>query len=34
METTTELVNRTKDIMLQKGIYYRPPTIQPPDRSN
>ncbi|MCM3413153.1 DUF3231 family protein [Metabacillus litoralis] len=33
LTTAAELVNRTKDIMLQKGVYYRPPIVQPPDRS-
>lgn len=28
-----ELCNQTKDIMLEKGLYFRPPAISPPERS-
>lgn len=30
LSSAVELCNRTKDVMLEKGLYYRPPTLQPP----
>ncbi|WP_066253890.1 DUF3231 family protein [Neobacillus drentensis] len=31
--SAVELCNRTKDIMLEKGVYHRPPVVNPPDSS-
>jgi rubrerythrin len=31
---TVDLVNRTKDLMLEKGLYARPPAILPPERAD
>ncbi|WP_158299401.1 DUF3231 family protein [Paenibacillus antri] len=30
--TALELCNRTKDLLLEKGLYFRPPTLVPPSR--
>lgn len=32
MASAVELCNQTKDIMLEKGVYFRPPAISPPER--
>ncbi len=31
--SAVELSNRTKDILLEKGVYHRPPVLNPPDSS-
>lgn len=33
LSSAVDLCNRTKDLMLEKGIYARPPAILPPERS-
>lgn len=30
--SAVELCNRTKNILLEKGLYFRPPTVMPPER--
>lgn len=31
--TAVELCNQTKNILLEKGLYHRPPSVNPPDRA-
>ncbi|MGA5690920.1 DUF3231 family protein [Cytobacillus pseudoceanisediminis] len=34
ISTAVELCNQTKNMLLEKGLYYRPPLINPPDRAD